>query len=251
MTRPDDTATVVDTRFVPVERGSDPAATLCFALPDPRSDDAGPSDDFGFGAALATVPAGDDHPEVVAIGMGGGLSNRWVDEGSHAGIAVRALGHSPRLVWYQPGIGDLASVGNDGPSAWPRWLGPATGVLALAITVLALVRGRRMGALVTEPLPVVVRAIETTESRGRMYRRARDRGRAAAVLRLGSTERLARRLAVAPSAPAAVQAAAAAASGMPPTQVAAILAGPPPTTDAELHALANALAELEERVRTS
>ena len=54
---------------------------------------------------MATVPASADHPEVVALGIGSGFTNRWVDEESHAGLAVRALGHSPRLVWYQPGIG--------------------------------------------------------------------------------------------------------------------------------------------------
>ncbi|KRF27254.1 DUF4350 domain-containing protein [Phycicoccus sp. Soil802] len=249
--RPDDTASVVDTRFVPVNRGGGPAATLCFALPNPRGDDEAAPADFGFGAALATVPAGAEHPEVVAVGVGSGLTNRFVGEESHAGLAVRALGHSPRLVWYQPGIGDLASAGGAGLSAWPDWLTPAAVILGTAVVVLAFVRGRRMGALVTEPLPVVVRAVETTESRGRIYRRARDRGRAAAVLRLGSTERLARRLALPPHAVEAVQAAAAAAAGMPPTQVAALLAGPPPTTDVELHTLANALADLEERVRTS
>ena len=254
--RADDTATVVDVRFVPVEHGDGPPAVLCFALPNPRADgDATPPEDFGFGAAMATVPAAGDHPEVVALGMGTGFTNRRIDEASHAAVAVRALGHSARLVWYQPGIGDLVSEGGDGPSPWPRWLAPAVAVLATAVVVLAFVRGRRLGALVTEPLPVVVRAVETTESRGRIYRRARDRERAAAVLRLGSTERLARRLALPPApstqARTAVHAAAAAASGLPPAQVAALLTGPVPTTDAELHTLANDLADLEERVRTS
>lgn len=250
--RPDDTATLVDTRFVPVDGAAGPAPSLCFALPNPREGDgAAPADDFGFGAAMATVPAAATHPEVVAVGVGSGFTNRWIGEASHAGPAVRALGHSPRLVWYQPGLADLASAGGSEPSAWPDWLTPSAVVLATAVVVLAFVRGRRMGALVTEPLPVVVRAVETTESRGRIYRRARDRGRAAAVLRLGTTERLARRLALSPHAADAVQAAAAAASGMPPAQVAALLAGPPPATDVELHTLANALADLEERVRTS
>ncbi len=250
--RPDDTAALVDTRFVPVDGAGGPAPSLCFALPNLREGDgATPADDFGFGAAMATVPAAATHPEVVAVGVGSGFTNRWIGEESHAGLAVRALGHSPRLVWDQPGIADLSSDGDTGPSAWPDWLTPAAVVLATADIVLAFVRGRRMGALVTEPLPVVVRAVETTESRGRIYRRARDRGRAAAVLRQGTTERLARRLALSPHAAAAVQAAAAAASGMPPAQVAALLAGPPPATDVELHTLANALADLEERVRTS
>jgi hypothetical protein len=249
--RTGDTVAHFDTRFVPVRRGAGPAATLCFALPNPRGDDRAQAEDFGFGAAMATVPAAADHPEVVALGIASSFTNRRIDDESHAGLAVRALGHSPRLVWYQPGIGDLASASGTEQSPWPVWLAPAAAVLGTAVLVLALVRGRRMGALVTEPLPVVVRAVETTESRGRIYRRARDRGRAAAVLRMGTTERLARRLALSPPVPEAVQAAAAAASGMPPTQVAALLTGPPPTTDAELHTLANALADLEERVRTS
>ena len=259
--RADDTASLVDTRFIPVQRGNGPAATLCFGLPNPRGDhatddaakdDAATADGFGFGAAMATVPAAAGHPEVVALGLSTAFTNRWVDEESHAGLAVRALGHSPRLVWYQPGLGDLASsTGEPTDSGWPLWLTPASAVLATAVIVLAFVRGRRMGALVTEPLPVVVRAVETTESRGRIYRRARDRSRAAAVLRQGTTERLARRLALPPHAAAAVQAAAATATGMPPAQVAALLAGPPPTTDVELHTLANALTELEERVRRS
>ncbi len=250
--RSDDTATLVDVRLIPLERGSGTPATLCFALPDPGDDDQTAPDDFGFGAAMATVPAAADHPEVVALGVSSGFTNRWVDDESHAGLAIRALGHSPRLLWYQPGIGDLSNAsGASTDSAGPVWLAPAAAVIATAILVLAFVRGRRMGALVTEPLPVVVRAVETTESRGRIYRRARDRGRAAAILRLGSTERLARRLALPPQAAEAVQAAAAAASGMPPAQVAALLAGPSPTTDVELHTLATALTDLEERVRRS
>jgi hypothetical protein len=250
--RRDDEASLVDVRFVPLARGGVGPPTLCFPLPDPGGDTEAGATDFGFGAAMATIPPAAGHTEVVALGVTTGLTNRWVDEEDHAGLAIRALGHSPRLVWYQPGIGDLANAsGEPTPTAWPVWLGPAAAVLATAVLVLAFVRGRRMGALVTEPLPVVVRAVETTESRGRIYRRAGDRSRAAAILRLGSTERLARRLALPPQAVEAVQAAAAAASGMPPGQVAAMLAGPPPTTDVELHALANALTDLEERVRTT
>ena len=189
--RRDDTAALVDVRLIPVERGSGTPATLCFALPDPRGDEQTAPDDFGFGAAMATVPAAADHPEVVALGVSSGFTNRWVDDESHAALAIRALGHSPRLLWYQPGIGDLANFdGGSTGTPWPEWLAPAAAVIGTAILVLAFVRGRRMGALVTEPLPVVVRAVETTESRGRIYRRARDRGRAAAILRLGSTERL-------------------------------------------------------------
>jgi hypothetical protein len=249
--RKEDTAAIVDVRFIPASAADAAPASLCFPLPALRAEQDGGAD-FGHGAAMATVPATADHPEVVALGFASSFTNRWVDEQSHAGLAIRALGHSPRLLWYQPGIGDLANLSGDPtPTAWPVWLGPAAAVLATAVAVLAFVRGRRMGALVTEPLPVVVRAVETTESRGRIYRRARDRSRAATILRTATTARLARRLALPPQMVEAVQAAAAAASGMPATQVAALLAGPPPSTDVELHVLASSLTDLEERVRTS
>lgn len=244
---PDDTVTVIDEGLVATEtaRGR---SQLCFVLPDPGHS-ARP--DASFGAAMATLPATTDHPEVVALGMAPAFTNRLLATASHAGLAVRALGHSPRLVWYQPGLGDLADAsGAPVPSPWPVWLDPAVVVLANAVLVLALVRGRRMGALVTERLPVVVRAVETTESRGRIYRRARDRERAARILRLATATRLARRLAVPTTELAVLVPAAAAASGMPAAEVAALLAGAPPTTDAELHTIAVSLSRLEERVRT-
>jgi len=53
----------------------------------------------------------------------------------------------------------------------------------IAAALAALWRTRRLGPLVAEPLPVVVRASETVEGHGRLYRSRRSRGRAAAVLR--------------------------------------------------------------------
>ncbi|MGZ4783968.1 MAG: DUF4350 domain-containing protein [Oryzihumus sp.] len=247
--RADDTLTEVDEGLVVTEAGRG-RSQLCFVLSDPRRASAAP--DAAFGAAMATLPATADHPEVLALGMAPAFSNRALATASHAGLAVRALGHSPRLVWYQPGLGDLENAsGAPSPSPWPAWLGPAAVVLATAVLVLAVARGRRMGALVTERLPVVVRAVETTESRGRIYRRARDRERAARILRVATTTRLARRLALPTTELAALVPAASAASGMPAAEVAALLAGAPPTTDVELHTIAVSLSRLEERVRTA
>ena len=121
-------------------------------------------------------------------------------------------------------------------------------LLGVAVIALALARGRRLGRLVPEPLPVVVRAIETTESRGRLYRRAGDPARAAAVLRAGTADRLARRLAVHRGAgPAGLVPAVSRATGRPAVEVADILFGPPPPDDAALIRLAQQLTDLEER----
>ena len=45
--------------------------------------------------------------------------------------------------------------------------------VGLAVLLLALWRARRLGPVVAEPLPVVVRAAETVEGRARLYRRGR------------------------------------------------------------------------------
>ena len=68
----------------------------------------------------------------------------------------------------------------------PPWVGIVVAQLVVAVLVAALWRGRRLGPVVAEPLPVAVRAAETTEGRARLYRRRRARGRAADHLRAAS-----------------------------------------------------------------
>ena len=60
--------------------------------------------------------------------------------------------------------------------------------------LVALWRGRRIGPLVAEELPVVVRASETVEGRGRLYRSRRARDRAAQALRTATLQRMLPRL---------------------------------------------------------
>ncbi|MGL5862866.1 MAG: DUF4350 domain-containing protein, partial [Phycicoccus sp.] len=176
---------------------------------------------------------------------------------SHAGLGVRALGSGDRLVWYQPGAGDLTAPGPGGETGelrpiWPVWTTPAVVLVGVVVVLLAVVRGRRLGRLVREPLPVVVRAVETTESRGRLYRRSGDRARAAEVLRAATRERLARRLALPRGVPfPAVVTAVAGSTGRSTDEVATVLGGPPPGDDAALVQLARQLTDLEERVRPS
>ena len=66
--------------------------------------------------------------------------------------------------------------------------------LCLVVLLVALWKGRRPGPLVAEELPVVVRASETVEGRGRLYRSRRARDRAAAALRTATLQRLLPRL---------------------------------------------------------
>jgi len=231
-------------------------ARSCFVLPSDDGPPDQPDPDAAFGAALVQLDATAALPETVVAGLGPAWTNENIAQGSNAGPAVRALGSTPRLVWYQPGTADALAPGiggvatTDDRSVWPPWTAPAIALLLATVVFLAIARGRRLGRLVREPLPVVVRAIETTESRGRLYRRAGDRARAAAVLRSGTTERLTRRLALGRGAGrgAAVHAAALA-TGRPAGELADILFGPAPPDDAALIHLAQQLTDLEERVR--
>jgi len=247
--RDSDVVSAVDTRYL-VDGDAEGAegVTTCFSLPDADSDSGEPAPGGEFGSALVEVAATASTPHTVLVGFGPGWSNRSIVEGSHAGTAVRALGSTPRLVWYHPGTTDLDDGGSAGQAVWPAWTTPAIVLLGVAVIALALTRGRRLGRLVPEPLPVVVRAIETTESRGRLYRRAGDPARAAAVLRAGTADRLASRLAVHRGAgPAGLVPAVSRATGRPAVEVADILFGPPPVDDAALIRLAQQLTDLEER----
>jgi hypothetical protein len=97
----------------------------------------------------------------------------------------------------------------------------------------------------------VVRATETVEGHGRLYRAHHSRDRASAVLRGAARARLAVRLGLpANGAPQGLVAALAQRTSAPPEQVAAILFGPVPEDDAALVTLADALDRLERKVST-
>lgn len=125
----------------------------------------------------------------------------------------------------------------------------AGAVFLAAAGLLALAQGRSLGPVVTEAMPVVVRAAETTRGRGRLYRRSRAHAHAGAALRAGTASRLARTLGLPRSAgPEPVVDAVARATGRDPAAVADALYGPPPADDAALLALSATLDDLESEV---
>jgi hypothetical protein len=133
----------------------------------------------------------------------------------------------------------------------PGWVW-ATAQLGVAAALAMLWRARRLGPVVTEPLPVVVRSAEAVEGRARLYRRAGARGHAAQVLREASRTRLVPVLGLPdPVEPAAVVEAVAARTGRPAEAVAALLYGSAPVDDAELVALTDELDRVETEVRQS
>lgn len=212
-----------------------------------------PAADATMGAyAVVDLP---DGRRLTVVGDSSLITNARLAEHGNAALLLRALGRTPDLVWYLPSWDDT-SVTDDGAQAGagilPTWIGPVAAQLVLVVAVAAVWRGRRLGRLVTEPLPVTVRAAETTYGRGRLYRRASARGRATAALRAGAAQRCAARLGVPGNADAAaLLQALGRATGRTAEDLSALLYGPPPTDDAGLARLALALDELESEVHRS
>ncbi|MDR6175631.1 hypothetical protein QE364_000248 [Nocardioides zeae] len=191
--------------------------------------------------------------DVLLLGLDEVLTNGQVLEADNAAVALRLLGAEDRLVWYVPDPADIS--GDEGASLGsfvPDWVVPALWLAALIVVAAMVWRGRRFGPLATEPLPVVVRAIETTESRGRLYRRSGDRQHAARALRDATRERLAQQVGTTRGAPAAaVVHEVARRSGWPVELVGLLLdpAAPVPTDDQQLLQFAHQLRDLEREVR--
>lgn len=169
------------------------------------------------------------------------VSNALLAEEGNAALTLRALGQHGRLVWFHP----LRTDGDDA-AVLPPWSTPVAILLLGVVAALALWQGRRMGRVVLEPLPVVVRPGEAIHGRGRLYRRSRAVAHAATNLRAGTAGRLGQRLGLSRSAgPEALVAAVARATGREATAVQPLLFGPLPGTNAALLELAAALEQLE------
>jgi hypothetical protein len=211
-----------------------------------RSSDTAASTCFSTGkSSFSVIATGDGR--VTVVGAMNAFDNEHVGDRGNAALALGLLGQSRRLVWYLPTIGDSAldtapTIGQ----LTPLWVSPVLILVLLTVLVGAVWRGRRMGPLVVENLPVVVRASETMEGRARLYQRSSARLRALDSLRMGAIARLATlsglpRLATVDEVIAAV----AAITGRDPGGIRSLLLDAEPATDRDLVRLSDALLELE------
>jgi hypothetical protein len=188
---------------------------------------------------------------VTLLGSPQALTNDRFDELGNAALALSLLGPNDRLLWYLPSLGDVSAGEQRSfyelvPDGF--WWGLTQAVVA--VLVLMFWRARRLGPVVPEPLPVVVRAAETVEGRARLYRRAGARDKAAAALRAGALRRLIPLTGLPRSAePPAVVDGIAARTRRTAPDLAALLYGAAPADDAALVRLAGDLDALEREIR--
>ena len=226
--------------------------------------EVGPSPGYrgraGTGVVACFRGAG-DHPAALvtrvdrsvttyAVGAVDLFTNEAVTRADNAAVALRLLGQQGRLVWYVPDRRDIAA-GDAGSvrARLPPALVPGLWLAGFALLAVMAWRGRRLGRLVVEPLPVVVKAVESTQGRGRLYHRVRDRQHAAGALRAATRRRLALRLRLpAATGPDALVVPVAQATGRDTRDVRELLLSRPVTDDAALTRLADDLAALEKEV---
>ncbi|MCJ1677021.1 DUF4350 domain-containing protein [Streptomyces sp. APSN-46.1] len=221
-----------------------PGATTCY-----------PSDG---NPTLLVLPTGTSGGDTVLLGSDTILLNRSLADEGNASLALQLLGSRPDVVWYLPSLADATEPGDAEDKSLlellPAGWGWALLQLLVAAVLAAFWRARRLGPLVTEQLPVAIRASETTEGRARLYRKAGARDRAAAVLRAATRERLAALVGVPATRAHAPEALVPAVSVRLPDgsrDLTTLLFGSTPADDAALVALADHLDALEREVRTS
>ena len=187
------------------------------------------------------------------LGSGEFLTNAHLDEDGNAALALGVLAPAAQssVLWLLPRVGrDLGAEQQRGlGELLPEWFLEALVMGSVSVLLLALWRARRLGRVAVEPLPVVVRAAEIVEGRGRLYRQAGARDRAAENLRAASRDLAARRLALgATGSREALLRAAADRTRRPPRELEALLYGPDPVDDAALVRLADALSHFDEEL---
>ncbi|MEV4833251.1 DUF4350 domain-containing protein [Nonomuraea sp. NPDC049486] len=204
------------------------------------------------GSTLVSFPNGSGTTTVV--GSASFMTNLRLAEDGNAALALNLLDTGKPVTWLvspdTPPAGDLA--GTEGRSMYdlmPAGVGWSLVMACVAVALVAFWRGRRLGPVVVERLPVVVRAAETVEGRGRLYRARKARARAADALRAGAIDRLTPRLGLGQGADSReVVAAIAVRTGEDAQRVGAALYGPSPETDDELVALAGYVDHIERKV---
>lgn len=149
--------------------------------------------------SLLVVPG---PPRVTIVGTPTPFTNDRIGYDGNAALALGLLGTRPRLLWLAPAPPTAATGGGQTAlvDLLPTGALAAAGQLVVAGVLLVAWRGRRLGPVVGESLPVVVRAGETVIGRARLTAAAGARNVAAGDLRGAARRRLAHRVGVPPDA---------------------------------------------------
>ena len=211
-------------------------------------DSADTSACFGSGdKVFSLVQVEADGQRVVVLGTTAALTNGVILDNGNAALGLNLLGANETLVWYSPSAADLPeSAGPTAAELSPGWVVPVSMLAVLTGLIAALWRGRRLGPLIVENLPVTVKASETMHGRARLYQQASARLHTLDSLRIGTVDRLGKAVGLPTLATIdEIVDSVAAISGTDRAEVRRLLVDANPTTDGDLVALSDALLTLE------
>lgn len=211
-----------------------------------------PWDQPGYGTVVREEF--DDHG-LTLLSDSSPLSNAQLDADGNAALVLGALGKQERVVYYYPSADDesRSADGGDGGASTldlvPRWFGVAFLWLFPLLLVVMLWRGRRLGPLALERLPVIVPPVETVIGRAGIMQRSGARLEALRSLRTASLLRMARRLALPPDARSdRICDAVAAHTGRDPAEVRYALLEAVPASDRQLADISTLISTIESEV---
>ena len=159
------------------------------------------------------------------------LRNRAISEGGNAALAINTIGRTPKVAWYSPTRTDTPTGVSQDQMLTSPYLMPAFLMIIAACLLAGLARGRRLGPLTSERLPIEVPASETLIGKARLMRSQRAYEHAAQALRSSTASRIATALGVAHTADREALTHAMEQRGLPASRCSALLWGPPPTSE--------------------
>jgi hypothetical protein len=206
---------------------------------------------FGSGGAYSFVRVDTGNSHVSVLGSATMVDNASILRGGNAAFALGLFGATKHVVWYLPSFEDYTSA-QDGIIPNPGWVGLLVALTIMVGLAAAFWRGRRLGPIVVERMPVIVRSNETVEGRARLYQKANARLHTIDALRMGTLSRLAticglpRRASI-----EEILGALANATGARIDELRALLVDDVPSSDADLVRMSDAMLELETRATRS
>jgi hypothetical protein len=183
------------------------------------------------------------------LGASGIVQNTLIGREGNAALALGLAGEHPTIIWYVASPADAASDVAAISELYPGWVNPLAWLALTVGLAAALWRGRRLGPVVIEHLPVIVKTTETMEGRARLYAREGARLRALDALRVGTLRRLAGSLGLGSSAGVDdIIAATTVLTGRDRAGIRSLLLDRDPHDDGELVRLSDDLLALERQV---
>jgi len=205
---------------------------------------------FGTDDAFSFVRVDTGNSHVSVLGSATMVDNASILRGGNAAFALGLFGQDAHLVWYLPSFEDY-STPQDGVIPNPPWVALLFALAAIVGLATAFWRGRRLGPIVVERMPVIVRANETVEGRARLYQKAGARLHTIDALRMGTLSRLATTCGLSRRASVEeILGAVASATGAKIDELRRLLVDDIPRSDADLVRMSDAMLELESRAAT-